>query len=80
MLASAYRCCLDLCVEYSIETVAFPSLSTGAYRFPVELAAKTALQTVSEFLQAREGGMTIRFCLFDKRTFDAYAAVLEGGG
>jgi O-acetyl-ADP-ribose deacetylase len=78
LLASAYRRCLELCVENGIKTVAFPSLSTGAYRYPVDLAASVALGTVSEFLQDTPGKMTIRFCLFDQRTFEAYAAVLTG--
>ncbi len=77
LLAAAYRRCLELCEEYSIVSVAFPSLSTGAYRFPVDLAASIALQTVCGFLRDREGSMTVRFCLFDQRTFDAYAAVLQ---
>ena len=78
LLALAYRRCLELCVENGIETVAFPSLSTGAYRYPVKSAASVALKTVSDFLRDAPARMTVRFCLFDQRTFDAYAAVLEG--
>lgn len=77
LLAAAYRRCLELCDEYSIASVAFPSLSAGAYRFPVDLAATIALQTVYSFLRDHEGSLRVRFCLFDQRTFDAYAAVLQ---
>ena len=77
LLASAYRRCLELCSENGIQSVAFPSLSTGAYRFPVELAANIALKTVVDCLRNESDSKTVQFCLFDQRTFDAYAAVLQ---
>jgi len=51
LLASCYRNSLKLAVENGIKTIAFPSISTGAYRFPVERAARIAMQEISEFLR-----------------------------
>ena len=55
---------------------AFPSLSTGAYRYPVIQAARTALSTVIEFLEERGVPELVRFVLFDEATYEAYAAAL----
>lgn len=73
LLASAYRASVDRAREVGAETVAFPSLSTGAYGYPLEEAAEIAVQTVAEELV--EGGPRLaRFVLFDPETFDAYRA------
>src|SRR4029450_11804535 len=50
LLASAYRRSLEVAVEHTLRSVAFPSISTGAYRFPIAEAAGVALRTVSAFL------------------------------
>ena len=50
LLASAYRRCLELAVEHSCRRIAFPALSTGAYGYPMDLAAERSLATVREFL------------------------------
>ncbi|GIX46375.1 MAG: hypothetical protein KatS3mg131_0586 [Candidatus Tectimicrobiota bacterium] len=76
-LASAYRRSLELAVAHDCRSVAFPSLSTGAYGYPVEQAARIALRTVSDFLAQHHKPELVRFVLFDQRTFDAYAAALE---
>ena len=52
LLASAYRNSLRLACEHGLRTISFPSISTGAYRFPVERAARVALRTVKEFLSS----------------------------
>jgi O-acetyl-ADP-ribose deacetylase (regulator of RNase III) len=57
--------------------VAFPSLSTGAYRFPVDLAARTALRSVMEFLRDAAKPKLVRFVLFDQGAYGAFAAALE---
>lgn len=51
LLASCYKTSLELAVENSIKTIAFPSISTGAYRFPFDKAAKIAYVTIAEFLK-----------------------------
>ena len=76
-LASAYRRSLELAVEAGCESVAFPSLSTGAYRYPVDLAAATALREVAAFLRQNGRLSLVRFVLFDQGTYGAYAAALE---
>ncbi len=52
LLASCYKTALELAVQYQVKTIAFPSISTGAYRFPFDQAAKIAEQTISAFLKA----------------------------
>jgi O-acetyl-ADP-ribose deacetylase (regulator of RNase III) len=75
-LASAYRRSLEVAVQHNCQSVAFPSLATGAYGHPVPLAARTALQTVMAFLEAQGEPGLVRFVLFDTGTCDAYAAAL----
>jgi O-acetyl-ADP-ribose deacetylase (regulator of RNase III) len=77
LLASAYRRCLELADEHDCESVAFPSLSTGAYRYPIDLASRIALSTTIDFLTERDRPALVRFVLFDAGSFGAYAAALE---
>lgn len=76
LLSGAYRESLQLCVEHGIKRVAFPSLSTGVYGYPLEKAAPVALKTVKEFMESHPGVELVRFVLFDKRTFQAYQKAL----
>ena len=76
-LASAYQRSLELAVENGCGSVAFPSLSTGAYRYPVDLAAGTALQAVLSFLKENQEPKVVRFVLFDDPTHAAYVAALR---
>lgn len=78
-LASCYRTCLVMAEERGVHAISFPSISTGVYGYPVELAAQTALETVLGYLRQRpETSVTeVVFVLFDRGTFDAYAAALE---
>jgi O-acetyl-ADP-ribose deacetylase (regulator of RNase III) len=75
-LASAYEQSLALVVAHQCHSVAFPSLSTGAYGYPVALAAQTALSTVLAFLRAHQQPSCVRFVLFDSGTYTAYATAL----
>ncbi|MBE0476507.1 MAG: O-acetyl-ADP-ribose deacetylase [Coriobacteriia bacterium] len=85
-LASAYRESLRLAAASGLARLAFPSISTGAYGYPVREAAGVALRAVRESLAslAGEGAapMDVTFVLFDAPTFAAYAEALEtiGGG
>ncbi len=63
-LASAYRESLNLADQYDLKTVSFPSISTGAYGFPLDKAAPIAIQTAAEFLRAENSVQEITFCLF----------------
>ncbi|MBI4354027.1 MAG: O-acetyl-ADP-ribose deacetylase [Candidatus Omnitrophica bacterium] len=76
LLASAYRSCLSLCSQHGIRTVAFPSISTGVYRYPVEEAASLALHTVTDYLTTHPEIALVRFVLFDTNTYAAYHHVL----
>lgn len=72
-LASCYRVCLELAEERACETVSFPSISTGVYGYPVELAAPVAIGAVASFLRQRAGSVReVVFVLFDQATFAAY--------
>lgn len=72
-LANAYKNSLSRAMEVDAKVVAFPSVSTGAYGYPVDKAAAVALNAIKEFLAANQGKFTeIRFVLFDDRTFQAY--------
>jgi len=75
-LASAYRRSLELCSQHRIQTVAFPSISTGVYGYPVQEAALIALRTVVAYLREHPEITLVRFVLFDPKTFEAYAQAL----
>lgn len=72
LLANAYRNSLQTAVQNGIKTIAFPSISTGAYRFPLERAARIALQTVRDFLQETKQLEEVRFVLFCQKDLEAY--------
>lgn len=77
LLACAYQSSLELCVNAAAKTVAFPSISTGIYAYPVDAAAEIALSTVANFCLADSRLQEIRFVLFDAATFAAYAKQLN---
>jgi len=77
-LASAYRESLRLAEQYGLSTVAFPSISTGAFGYPVTRAAPVALEAVTEFLRSEARSVReVTFVLYDAHTFSAYAEALE---
>jgi O-acetyl-ADP-ribose deacetylase (regulator of RNase III)/predicted kinase len=75
-LAAAYRASLTLAAQHGARTVAFPSISTGVYGYPVERAAAVALRTVVSALE-EQAFEEIRFVLFSQKDFDAYAEALQ---
>ncbi len=77
LLASAYRSSLELASQRHFRSVAFPSISTGAYGYPLEEAARVALRTVIDYLRQRPGIELVRFVLFGQGSYDAYCAALE---
>jgi O-acetyl-ADP-ribose deacetylase (regulator of RNase III) len=72
LLAEAYRNSLRLAVSLGIRTIAFPSISTGAYGYPIELASLVAAKTVKEFLESENGLEEVIFVLFTRRDLEAY--------
>jgi O-acetyl-ADP-ribose deacetylase (regulator of RNase III) len=77
LLESTYRACLELAVRNDCQSIAFPAISTGAYGFPVDLAAQTSLEAARQFLVENEKPACVRFVLFDQGTYGAFARVLE---
>ena len=77
LLSSAYRRSLEVAVENGLQSIAFPSISTGAYGYPVEAAAKIALGTVASFAASHTQIGLIRFVLFDSFTDQVYTGVLR---
>ncbi|MBM6888180.1 O-acetyl-ADP-ribose deacetylase [Pseudoflavonifractor phocaeensis] len=77
LLASSYRSCLELAVEHGCKSVAFPSISTGVYRFPLELAAPIAVKTVRAFLADHPQIEQVTFVCFSQQVKDAYDKALQ---
>lgn len=76
-LARCYRESVRLADEHGIASLSFPSISTGAYGYPIEEAAEVAVASAVEALLAAPAVSQVRFILFDGRTLAAYAAAAE---
>ena len=77
LLASAYRESLKVAAENNLSSVSFPSISTGAYGYPVTEAARVAITTVASFLKESVTSVKeVIFVLFDSSTFQSYSAAL----
>jgi O-acetyl-ADP-ribose deacetylase len=76
VLASCYRSSLALAASNGVQTVAFPSISTGAFGYPVRQAAQVALAAVRDVLAAGSPVTLVRFVLFSADDLDAYGAAL----
>jgi len=77
LLAGAYRRCLELAVEHQCKSIAFPSLSTGAYGYPIDQAARVALATAIDFLKKHARPELVRFVLFGPEAARAFSAALK---
>jgi O-acetyl-ADP-ribose deacetylase len=77
LLAGAIRRALELAIEHNCRSIAFPALSCGAYRYPIDQAARVTLSTAIAFLQEKRPFELIRFVLFDAPALTAFTAVLE---
>ncbi len=77
LLAGCYRNSLRLAAEHGIRTIAFPSISTGAYGYPVDQASRIAVETVAEFLRNDSSGLEVRFVCFNERTYTACQSALN---
>lgn len=78
LLASAYRRSLEVAAENGVRSLAFPSISTGAYGYPLEEAAPIALQTVIDYLanQEKDDIRLVRFVLYGQQAYDVYQRAL----
>lgn len=77
LLRSCYRQSLKLAEEHGLRTIAFPSLSTGAYRFPIERASRIAVETVREGLKERKAIEKVVFVTFSKSDYEVYRKTLS---
>ena len=77
LLASAYKTSLSLASQYKLKSVAFPSISTGAYGYPLDDAATVALKTAINYLKTHTGIELARFVLFGQKAYQAYDKALQ---
>ena len=76
-LASAYRESLKLADANGLQSVSFPSISTGAYGYPVDKAARVALRAAADFLAGKTSIKEVVFVLHDEHTYGAHAIALR---
>jgi O-acetyl-ADP-ribose deacetylase (regulator of RNase III) len=80
-LASCYKSCLRLAEERGLRSVSFPSISTGIYGYPVDLAAPVAVEEILMFLSTRAVSVQeVWMVLFDRATYQAYELALSLAG
>ncbi|MBR0392902.1 MAG: O-acetyl-ADP-ribose deacetylase [Oscillospiraceae bacterium] len=78
LLANCYRNSLQTAVDNKIRSIAFPSISTGVYSYPLEDAAKIAIRTVNQFIEEHPGELDlVEWVLFDKNTYEEYDKALN---
>lgn len=80
LLASAYRNSLRLAAEHGVRSVAFPCISTGAYGYPIEPAARIAAREVKKFLDENPSVEKVIFVCFLQRDYEVYQRVLKEEG
>jgi O-acetyl-ADP-ribose deacetylase (regulator of RNase III) len=77
LLASCYRTCLALAEEHAIDTIAFPSISTGVYGYPIREAAPIAIAEATKHLGQEDARLVeVRFVLFSNADYQVYASCL----
>ncbi len=78
LLAGCYRNSLKIALEHNIRSVAFPSISTGVYSYPLEEAAQIAVRTVNEFIEGHQGELDlVEWVLFDRKSYEVYSRELD---
>ena len=79
LLGNAYRNSLNVAARHHVRSVAFPSISTGIYGFPIERASKIAFSTVCDFVCEHHEVKEIRFIVFSQSDFDIYLSLFQSG-
>ena len=77
LLTSAYQSCLNLAEQHQVKSIAFPSLSTGIYGYPLELAAPIALRTIIEHIKKPTNLQRVMMVLFGENAYKQHEQVLE---
>ena len=77
LLASCYQRSIEVAVDYGVRTIAFPSISTGVYRYPLELAAEIAVKTVRSQLEKFPSIQEVMFCCFSPSDLAVYEHTLH---
>ncbi len=77
LLANCYKNSLQIAEEININSIAFPAISTGVYRFPLELATKIAIKEIKNFLKKNDTIEKVIFVCFDERTYASYKKILS---
>ncbi|HSQ77019.1 MAG TPA: O-acetyl-ADP-ribose deacetylase [Bacteroidota bacterium] len=80
LLASCYRRSLEIAAEHGVRSIAFPSISTGVYGYPIDHAAQIAVRTVREKLPMLPGLKEVIFCCFSQSDLEIYTSVLLSTG
>ncbi|WP_347274665.1 O-acetyl-ADP-ribose deacetylase [Candidatus Kuenenia sp.] len=77
LLENAYRNSLKAASDHAVKSVSFPSISTGAYGYPIDKASKIALKTVIGYLKNHTGIRLVRFVLFNNDAYKAYEKAMN---
>lgn len=77
LLAAAYTNSLQLALDNQVQTIAFPNISTGIYRFPKDKAAQIAIQAVTDFLNTTDKIGRVVFVCFDDENYHLYHKLLQ---
>jgi O-acetyl-ADP-ribose deacetylase (regulator of RNase III) len=80
LLASCYRRSLEVASAQGIKTLSFPSISTGAYGYPIEKASRIALKTVADYLKGHPEIQEVRFVLFSSKELEVYKNAIKDAG
>jgi O-acetyl-ADP-ribose deacetylase len=76
LLRNCYINSLELAMQKGVRTIAFPSISTGAYRYPAEEAAQIALKAVADYLKDNSGIAEVNFVLYNEAIYKVYDTAL----
>lgn len=77
LLAECYRKCMQIAAQQEFESLAFPCISTGIYKYPKALAGEIAVKICSEQIQNNGGSQRVIFCCFDRENYEIYERILS---
>ncbi len=77
LLQSCYQNCLELASDYHLKTIAFCSISTGVYGFPIERASQVALETIVRFLEENDSFEQVFFVLYSQPVFESFLKTIK---